>query len=114
MDRLRRVSREAAAQSRRAWLPEVDGILDAAGLAALAAPAPLALAQPGAPPPAQVTTAVAVGPEGGWDPAELADFPRHVGLGPGILRAETAALGAGILLCAFRDGLAGPAGGAPG
>jgi 16S rRNA (uracil1498-N3)-methyltransferase len=114
VDRLRRVAREAAAQSRRAWLPAVEGVLDLGALAALVAPGPLALAQPGASAPASATTAVAVGPEGGWDPAELAQVPRHVGLGPGILRAETAALGAGILLCALRDGLAGPAGGASG
>ena len=108
LDRLRRVAREAAAQSRRAWLPEVSGILDPAELAAALAPVPLALAQPGGGPPGVTTTAVAVGPEGGWDPGELETATERVGLGPGILRAETAAVGVGILLCALRDGLVGP------
>jgi len=114
LERLRRVAREAAAQSRRAFLPEVEGIFDPVGLAGVLSPVALALAEPGAPPPTRETTAVAVGPEGGWDPAELAAVPGHVGLGPGILRAETAALGAGILLCAIRDGLAEPPGGGQG
>jgi 16S rRNA (uracil1498-N3)-methyltransferase len=106
LDRLRRVAREAAAQSRRAWLPEVLGVLELADMARLAGPAPLALAHPGGDPPSVATPAMAVGPEGGWDPAELAsgDFPL-VGLGPRILRAETAAVAAGLLLCALRDGL---------
>jgi 16S rRNA (uracil1498-N3)-methyltransferase len=114
LDRLRRVAHDAAAQSRRAFIPEVEGIFDPDGLAAVVAPMALALAEPGAPPPTRATTAVAVGPEGGWDPEELAAVPGHVGLGPGILRAETAAMGAGILLCAFRDGVAGPPGGGSG
>jgi len=74
-------------------------------MAAWLAPAPLALAQPGGPPPGSAAAAVAVGPEGGWTPGELASVTGRVGLGPGILRAETAALGVGILLCAIRDGV---------
>jgi len=111
--RLRRVAREAAAQSRRAWLPRLDGVLDLAGMAALLAPVPLALAEPGAEPPGPATTAVAVGPEGGWDPGELGTASGQVGLGGAILRAETAALGAGMLLCALRDGLVRPIGEGP-
>jgi 16S rRNA (uracil1498-N3)-methyltransferase len=110
LDRLRRVTREAGAQSRTPWLPELTGILDLAGLAAVGAPDSLALAHPGGDPPSVAMPALAVGPEGGWDNSELvsAQFPA-VGLGPGILRAETAAVASGLLLCALRNGLVGEA-----
>ncbi len=101
--RLRRVAREAGAQSRRAVLPEVHGVTGLGEVEALLAPTPLALAQRGGVPPSLAWPAVAVGPEGGWDPAELAGRP-VVGLGRGVLRTETAAVAAGILLCALRDG----------
>lgn len=108
LERLRRVTREAAAQSRRAWLPEVVGLLDLDDMAALVAPLPLALAHPGGDPPSVDLPAVAVGPEGGWDETELGAGTRPtVGLGPGILRTETAAVAAGVLLCAIRNGLVG-------
>ena len=110
VDRLRRVAREAAAQSRRAWLPEVTGVMGVDDLARALAPLPLALAHPGAPPPGRQAPAVAVGPEGGWDPEEIAGAPL-MGLGRGILRAETAAVAAGLLLCWLRDEVVRPASG---
>jgi 16S rRNA (uracil1498-N3)-methyltransferase len=114
IERLRRVAREAGAQSRTPWLPDVVGVLDLAGLAEVVAPAPLALAHPGGDPPSVAMPAMAVGPEGGWDDSELTPggFP-VVGLGPGILRAETAAVASGLLLCALRNGLVGEAPGPP-
>jgi 16S rRNA (uracil1498-N3)-methyltransferase len=106
VERLRRVAREASAQSRRPWLPEVVGVLDLAALAGVVAPAPLVLAHPGGDPPSVTMPAMAVGPEGGWDDSELAPGGYSVvGLGPGILRAETAAVASGLLLCALRNGL---------
>jgi 16S rRNA (uracil1498-N3)-methyltransferase len=108
VDRLRRVACQAAAQSRRAWLPEVVGVVSLVEMRALVAPVALALAEPGADPPTSATTAVAVGPEGGWEESELDRGDPLVGLGPGILRAETAAVAAGVLLCAMRDGAMGP------
>ncbi|HLN42169.1 MAG TPA: RsmE family RNA methyltransferase [Acidimicrobiales bacterium] len=107
VERLRRVTREAAAQSRRAWLPEVVGTADLDDLRSRLAPVPLALAQLGGDAPALASPAVAVGPEGGWEASELAGRPL-VGLGPHVLRAETAAVAAGLLLCALREGLVGP------
>jgi 16S rRNA (uracil1498-N3)-methyltransferase len=104
LERLRRVAREAAAQSRRAWLPEVVGVMDLGALSARLGPASLAVAQFGGGPPTVAVPAVAVGPEGGWDPSETTG--QHlVGLGPTVLRAETAAVAAGLLLCALREGL---------
>ena len=111
VDRLTRVAREAAAQSRRAWLPEVIAFRGPTDLAAHVAPEPLALAHPGGGALGLATAAVAVGPEGGWSDDEVTGVPL-VGLGPTVLRAETAALAAGVLLCALRAGVVGPAGGA--
>jgi 16S rRNA (uracil1498-N3)-methyltransferase len=105
VERLGRVAREAAAQSRRTWLPEVTGVVDLAGLRARLAPVPLALAQLGGDPPSLRAPAVAVGPEGGWDSSETRVGQPLVELGPHVLRAETAAVAAGLLLCALRRGL---------
>jgi 16S rRNA (uracil1498-N3)-methyltransferase len=100
--RLRRVAREAAMQSRRVWLPTVAGVTP---FAAMAAEAGAARAQPGAGPPALAYPVLLIGPEGGWDDAELAAGPALVGLGPSVLRTETAALVAGTILCALRAGI---------
>jgi 16S rRNA (uracil1498-N3)-methyltransferase len=48
---------------------------------------------------------VLVGPEGGWTEAEVAQASTVVSLGPGVLRTETAAVAAGVLLTALRSGL---------
>jgi len=109
LTRLRRVAREAAAQSRRAWLPEVELAADVGELAGRLAPVPLALAHPGGQRPTTALPALAVGPEGGWDPSESGRGYPLVGLGPTVLRAETAAVAAGVLLCALRAGLVHPA-----
>jgi 16S rRNA (uracil1498-N3)-methyltransferase len=105
--RLRRVAREGAAQSRRAWLPEVAVVSSLESLAVLTG-VPTALANPGGSPPDLARPAVAIGPEGGWDPAELEAGFETVGLGSTILRAETAAVAAGTLLCALRQHLIAP------
>jgi 16S rRNA (uracil1498-N3)-methyltransferase len=107
VERLRRVAREGAAQSRRAWLPEVAAVSSLGSLAALTG-APTALANPGGSPPDLSRPVVAIGPEGGWDPAELEAGCELVGLGSTILRAETAAVAAGTLLCALRQHLIAP------
>jgi hypothetical protein len=41
---------------------------------------------------------VAIGPEGGWSAAELGLGAPTIGLGPNVLRAETAAMAAGAVL----------------
>jgi 16S rRNA (uracil1498-N3)-methyltransferase len=105
VDRLRRVAREASMQSRRTWLPVVE---DVATLRAVAEEPGAVLAHPGGGPPSLDHPVVLVGPEGGWDDDELtAAGTRLVGLGPHILRTETAAVVAGALLCALRAGTVG-------
>jgi 16S rRNA (uracil1498-N3)-methyltransferase len=98
--RLRRVAAEAASQSRRVWLPEVTGVV---GLDALERPG-TALAEPGGPALDPQVTGIAVGPEGGWSPEELASGLPRVGLAAHVLRAETAAIAAGVLLGVRRAG----------
>jgi 16S rRNA (uracil1498-N3)-methyltransferase len=98
--RLRRVAREAAMQSRRMWLPVVDDVVD---FDVVAREPGAALAHPGGSPPSLARPLVLVGPEGGWDEAELAAAGEaRMGLGPQLLRTETAAVVAGTLLCALR------------
>jgi 16S rRNA (uracil1498-N3)-methyltransferase len=104
VDRLRRVAREAAAQCRRTWLPEVAGVTPLLGLASQMG-VPPCLAHPGGGPPSLARPVVAVGPEGGWDEEELACFGAAVGLGPTVLRAETAAIVVGSVLCGLRSGV---------
>ena len=108
LERLQRVAREAAAQSRRPWLPEVLGVDDLDDLSTRLAPVPLSLAHHGGRPPSLQAPAVAVGPEGGWDSSETASGWPLVSLGANVLRAETAAVAAGLLLCALREGLVRP------
>jgi 16S rRNA (uracil1498-N3)-methyltransferase len=105
-ERLRAVAREAAAQSRRAWLPEVADLSTFAEVAALPG---AVLAERTGPAPTLDRPVILVGPEGGWSPAELAAGLPLVGLGPHVLRAETAAVAAGLLLAGLRAGLIRPA-----
>ncbi len=116
VQRWRRVAREAAMQSRRTVLPEVVGVRSLADVVAGAVgvgdmgdgPGVAAcLAEPGGGPPSLARPVVVVGPEGGWAPEELALGLPTVDLGPSVLRTESAAVAAGLLLCALRAGLVG-------
>lgn len=97
VERLRRVAAVAAMQSRRVWLPELSGPQSAAAVLPTAV-----VAEPGGRSLAASDTSVAIGPEGGWSPDELATATDTVSLGPNILRVETAAVVATALLVAVR------------
>ena len=100
--RLSRVAREAAMQSRRVRLPQIDPATDFATVAAL----PHAvLAQRGGDPISLALPTVLVGPEGGWSDEEFAAVTGRVGLGPGVLRSETAAIATAATLTALRAGV---------
>ena len=105
LERLRRVARESAMQSRRAWLPEVMDPETLAELVSRHDPGTLALAEPGGDPPSLAHPTVLVGPEGGWTDEEVAMVACRIGLGDQILRVETAAITLGALLGALRSGL---------
>jgi 16S rRNA (uracil1498-N3)-methyltransferase len=102
LDRLRAVALQAVKQSRRVWLPEIAGFEGAESLAACPG---VAMATPGGSPPSLDHPTVLVGPEGGWSPSEEASARATIDLGPGVLRTESAAVAAGVLLTALRAGL---------
>lgn len=120
VERWRKIVREAAQQSRRSDLPEIDEPLPLkAALALVEAPHKVLLAeteqentlaaalsarhrQGGPDAERNRALALAVGPEGGWAPEEFSLFEaggwERVTLGPRVLRAETAAI-AGLAIC---------------
>lgn len=108
LERLRRIAREAAMQSRRVWLPDVDGPVGFGD--ALIWPG-VCVADAGGGPPSLASPTVLVGPEGGWSDGEWAavaagGLPR-VSFGAHVLRVETAAVAAAVILTGLRAGLVG-------
>ena len=103
-DRLARVAREACAQCRRLWLPEVAP----GSLSELVAEGAV-VADAGGRAMRRSDRTVLVGPEGGWTPDELRGSDggpvATVGMAEHVLRAETAAITAGVLLTTLRAGL---------
>ena len=103
LERLRRVAVEAAMQSRQRWLPTVEPVSSFSALVAGDGVA-LADADASAAPPSLDAPTILVGPEGGWSDEERAGAGgRFVRFGGSVLRAETAAIAAGVLLCALRE-----------
>jgi 16S rRNA (uracil1498-N3)-methyltransferase len=102
VERLRRVAREAAVQSRRSWLPDVAPLTT---LAAILGEPGAVVADPQGGRPSLTSPTIVVGPEGGFSDRERALARGAVRLGPHVLRAETAAITAGAVLAALRDGL---------
>jgi 16S rRNA (uracil1498-N3)-methyltransferase len=96
-ERLVRVAREAVKQCGRARVPEIEGPMPLEDALARA-PRPLLVASPGAAEPEVQPGApelgIAIGPEGGFTEAEelylVAEGAVRAGLGPRILRLETA------------------------
>ena len=117
-ERWKRIVLEASKQSRRVTVPEVaEPLALKAGLDQVTSPVRILLSETeqtnsiaavvkqqegsgmlGA----EMTHALAIGPEGGWAQEEMALFTQygwqHVTLGPRILRAETAAIAAIAIL----------------
>jgi 16S rRNA (uracil1498-N3)-methyltransferase len=112
LQRLRRVAREAAMQSRRCHLPEVGELSD---FATLVQQPGMAIADKEGAPPGIGLAGALIGPEGGWTDEERAQAAAigapAIALGGHVLRAETAAFTAAALLAALRLGLVRPAGG---
>jgi 16S rRNA (uracil1498-N3)-methyltransferase len=91
--RWRRVAREAAGQCRRTYDLIVEDPLRVDDV-----PQDVAVAEIGASGDWRGVRHVAVGPEGGWAEGEWESSRRRVGLGPTVLRAETAGVVAAALL----------------
>ena len=106
----RATAREAAKQSRRAWLPEVPALASLADIAkrtsnatyAVVLEAGAAAALSGLPLPSHGEILLAVGPEGGIAPAERAALGEagavEAHLGPTVLRTSTAGAAAAVVL----------------
>lgn len=102
LERLRRVAVAAVEQSGRSRVPEIAAVSWEEGLELSGRFERRWLLAPGFPPlPAselenEDSLAVLIGPEGGWAPEELDRLASpaclRVGLGPSVLRVETAAL----------------------
>jgi 16S rRNA (uracil1498-N3)-methyltransferase len=100
LSRWRRVAREAACQSRRTRLPAILGPLDVASVVASGALRCDVEGEARGPAP----RALAVGPEGGWSEAERGTPEVSFELADGVLRSETAAVVAGVVVSALRRG----------
>ena len=100
-NRLIRVAREAAMQSRQVKVPvirETRNVNEALSMF------DATLAHRGGDQLTLKSPIIYIGPEGGWEPAETTDRPT-VSLGPSVLRAETAAVAAGSALALLRSNL---------
>jgi 16S rRNA (uracil1498-N3)-methyltransferase len=100
--RLAKVARQAAMQSRRTTLAQIEPLRSFSEVTARAG---VALADTHGSPPSLAWPNLVVGPEGGWSAAERASDSPRVRLAPTVLRAETAAVVGGALLVALREGL---------
>ena len=114
------IVREALEQCERLWLPALDEpcspatLFDSAsGVRLLATtrgaePQPMAAVLPPTRKSSPDVVTLAIGPEGGWSPAEEALAIERgwqpVSLGPTILRTSTAAVAAAALLASWRAG----------
>lgn len=121
LDRWEKIALEAVKQCRRGDIPRIAPAIDLNAILAASGEydlkvifwedVPLALDLPGigSRPPQRIM--VVVGPEGGFEPGEVERTQAHgfttAGLGPRILRAETAALAA-CTLVQYRFGDMGP------
>ncbi len=94
LERLRRIAIEASMQSRRVWLPEISG--SASGGRGVAGVGRRRAGRPAA--DGQRTRRSPIGPEGGWSSKELEIAASTVSLGPHVLRVETAAVAAAVLM----------------
>jgi 16S rRNA (uracil1498-N3)-methyltransferase len=105
IDRLERIAFEAASQCRRSRLPSFTGFESPTDLAShrgLMVADPSGVRSHDFVPPDAEEWLLAVGPEGGFEPAELAALPGpRLALGPYVLRAETAAI-AGVAVLTSR------------
>jgi 16S rRNA (uracil1498-N3)-methyltransferase len=112
VSRWRSAAREAAKQSRRAWLPAVSDLASTSSVASLVSSAALAVVLEGSaaaalstvPLPSSGEIVLIVGPEGGVSPAERAAFAAagavECRLGPTVLRTSTAGVAATAVVSA--------------
>ena len=99
MARYGRIARAASMQSRRVSLPTLAGPVSLGSVIG----ASVGFAEPGGIAEWSDVTTLVIGPEGGFSSSEVAMAPATIGLGAGILRAETAAIvGATLMVAHWR------------
>ena len=98
--RFGRIAKEAAMQSRQVYIPEV---MKTRPFSAVSEEKGIALAHPGGQKLTLSHPFLIIGPEGGWTSEEV-NGKECCSLGSSVLRAETAAISAGVLLTSLRDG----------
>lgn len=103
LSRHNKIAREAAMQSRNPWLPVVEPIRPLAEFLNPGGGEEAVLADPAGQPLSAAVTKMAIGPEGGFSPDELHGQPT-VALPGRILRTETAAITAAVLMVNARRG----------
>jgi 16S rRNA (uracil1498-N3)-methyltransferase len=102
MERYARIARSAAMQSRRVFLPIIEGPIEMAMWAGAGAGAGVGVAEPGGRATPESVHTLIVGPEGGFTAEEIAHVPVLVDLGNTVLRAETAAIVGATRMVAHR------------
>jgi 16S rRNA (uracil1498-N3)-methyltransferase len=101
--RWQKIAREAAMQSRSVFIPTIHDVCPSIENFVESYGPHLAVADPeGEAPDAGISTIV-IGPEGGFTHQEMKLMTRRVSLPGGILRAETAAVAAGVMLTYLRS-----------
>ena len=101
--RWQKIAREAAMQSRSVFLPTIHEVYPSVEKFVVTYGPNIAVADPeGGALTANITTLV-IGPEGGFTHQEMDLMPQRVSLPGGILRAETAAVAAGVMLSHMRS-----------
>jgi 16S rRNA (uracil1498-N3)-methyltransferase len=102
LERWRTITRHAAMQCRRTWLPAVERV---SSFSSVAVRPGAALADRTGRSPTLDHPVVLAGPEGGWTPEERASGLPCVRLGEHVLRSDTAAITIGVVLTAMRAGI---------
>lgn len=100
-ERVERLVREACMQSRRVYAPQVTiGI----ALTDISSSSGVVFADPQGGTLTGAHRMIVVGPEGGFEESEIPTGTARVGIGPVVMRAETASLVAGARLVSLREG----------
>ncbi len=106
LERLEKIAKEASMQSRRSRIMKVHPVSDFEYLCQKGIHSgKMAMADPRGKPLTKAFPTVLIGPEGGWAIEEINSKLPKVCIGGQIMRAETAAITAGGLLCAIREGI---------